>query len=312
MGDTAALREAGAIFRPGREEAWRRWRDAKLAAAPGSAADLVVEVRDPLRLTASERGALLDRCRRANMALYACGRGDEDKALPRVIAASLGLVRLDANFLSDDDGITSIRVEGGKREAGFIPYTDRPIRWHTDGYYNAPGRRIRGMVLHCVRSAARGGENGLADPEMAYLWLREREPAWAEALFAPDAMTIPERLDDDGIARPVSVGPVFSLDEVSGDLHMRYTARTRSIAWKDDPMAREAAAWLLQRLDAGGPGIYRARLEPGMGLVCNNVLHDRTRFEEGGGEPRLLYRARYLDRIAGTEGAWAAPGRGSC
>ncbi len=40
-------------------------------------------------------------------------------------------------------------------------------------------------------------------------------------------------------------------------------------------------------------------LEPGMGLLCNNVLHDRAAFtDDPTHPPRLLYRARYLDRIA--------------
>jgi hypothetical protein len=55
--------------------------------------------------------------------------------------------------------------------------------------------------------------------------------------MAPDAMTIPARTDEDGVARPAQSGPVFSVD-VQGALHMRYTARTRSIAWKDDDATR--------------------------------------------------------------------------
>jgi hypothetical protein len=35
-----------------------------------------------------------------------------------------------------------------------------------------------------------------------------------------------------------------------------------------------------------------------MGLVCNNVLHDRSGFTETPERRRLLYRARYHDRIA--------------
>jgi hypothetical protein len=42
-------------------------------------------------------------------------------------------------------------------------------------------------------------------------------------------MTIPERLDEDGVARAEQTGPVFSVDAASGALHMRYTARTRSV-----------------------------------------------------------------------------------
>lgn len=306
MPESPAAGRAARIFRPGDEDAWRRWRDRKLATAPRSAADLVVEIANPLAPTTAEIGALADRCRRANLAIYTTRSTSEDKAIAQGIASRLGLASLDRNYLSDDDGVTSIRVEREKSGAGYIPYSDRPLRWHTDGYYNQPARRIRAFALHCVRSAPQGGENGLMDPEMAYLWLREENPAWAEALFLPDAMTIPAREDEEGIARPESVGPVFFLDETTGDLNMRYTARTRSIVWKDDPAVRSAAAWLLAQLDAGREGVYRLRLEPGMGLVCNNVLHDRTAFAEAASEPRLLYRARYHDRVAGSERSWAA------
>ena len=46
------------------------------------------------------------------------------------------------------------------------------------------------------------------------------------------------------------------------------------------------------------PSIFRLKLEPGMGLVCNNVLHDRTGFDDDPEQPRLLYRARFLDRVS--------------
>jgi len=38
-------------------------------------------------------------------------------------------------------------------------------------------------------------------------------------------------------------------------------------------------------------------LQPGMGLLCNNVLHDRSGFTDDPARPRLIYRARYHDRI---------------
>jgi hypothetical protein len=34
-----------------------------------------------------------------------------------------------------------------------------------------------------------------------------------------------------------------------------------------------------------------------MGVICNNVLHARTAFRDDPSRPRLLYRARYYDRI---------------
>jgi hypothetical protein len=79
---------------------------------------------------------------------------------------------------------------------------------------------------------------------------------------------------------------------------MRYTARTRSIEWKQDEVSRAAVAYLEQILASDSPYIYSARLESGMGLLCNNVLHDRSGFNDNPDSPRLLYRARYYDRIA--------------
>jgi hypothetical protein len=50
------------------------------------------------------------------------------------------------------------------------------------------------------------------DHDMAYIALRDANPDWVAALMRPDAMTIPERLDDDGVARCGESGPVFSVD----------------------------------------------------------------------------------------------------
>ena len=98
-------------------------------------------------------------------------------------------------------------------------------------------------------------------------------------------------------------GGVFSVDQ-DGCLHLRYTARTRSIEWRDDPQT-EAAVLALRRLLAQSPWIRRVRLEAGMGLVGHNVLHDRSAFDDDPARPRLLLRARFLDRVAlPAEAAW--------
>ncbi|MEK7840286.1 MAG: taurine catabolism dioxygenase TauD, partial [Pseudomonadota bacterium] len=85
-----------------------------------------------------------------------------------------------------------------------------------------------------------------------------------------------------------------------GRLHMRYTARSRSIVWKGDARTHAAVAALEALLAADGPHVFRYRLASGEGLLCNNVLHNREAFEDAQGATRLLYRARYYDRIAGT------------
>lgn len=280
--------------------AYQRWREQKLEQAPASAADLIVEVNDPLNLSSSEHAALLALCRRSNMVIYAARQHSADKNIARKVGSQFGLENLDANWLAGEDGISEIKVSSASdasRQA-YIPYTNKPIKWHTDGYYNTTEHRIRGMLLHCVHSAAAGGENRLMDHEMVYMQMRDENPEFIRALSAPDVMTIPARTDDDGVARAAQSGPVFSVDG-QGKLHMRYTARTRSIEWKQDELSRAAVAFLEQLLASDSPYIYQARLESGMGLLCNNVLHDRSAFNDNPDSPRLLYRARYYDRIAG-------------
>ncbi len=291
-----------AHFRLDDAAAYAAWREQKLAAAPRRIEDIVVAIGDPRALTSAERERLLALCATANMAVYVSGTGsDPDKEIPRRLGAQLGLHRLDGNYLADDDGISPLsamapEADGRRRE--FIPYTNKPIRWHTDGYYNPPERTVRGLILHCVQSAASGGENQLLDHEIAYILLRDRDPDHIRALMAGDAMTIPARVEEDGVARAEQPGPVFSIDG-NGFLHMRYTARTRSIVWKDDPATRAAVAALENILEEGTPWSLRGRLEPGMGLVCNNVLHDRSGFADAADRHRLLYRARYFDRVTG-------------
>jgi hypothetical protein len=305
--ELASVVADGSPFDLGDPSAYGRWRTAKLAQRARSADELIVDVADPMAPTPGERAALQWRCARWNMAVYRAPRSAAGKEVPLALARQLGLHRLDANWLADEDGVSSLRVcarDGASAAAeagGFIPYTDRPIQWHTDGYYHPQQRRIRAMVLHCVRPAAHGGVNALLDHELAYIALRDASPQAVQALMAPDAMTIPARCDAaDGVARPAQTGPVFAVDARDGTLHMRYTARTRSIEWKDDAATPQAAALLRGLLFGANPHVLRLRLEAGMGLVANNVLHDRSAFIDDPAQPRLLYRARFLDRISGT------------
>jgi hypothetical protein len=279
-------------------DAYLRWREHKLAHAIIDTSKLIVEISNPLALTKAEHAALLERCQRSNMVIYAAHSAAVDEEAVHQFGLQFGLSSLDANWLADEQGISHITVcaGDGQRQA-YIPYTDRPIKWHTDGYYNLPERQIRSFVLHCVHSAEQGGENRLLDHEIAYLMLRDENPDFIRVLSVGDAMTIPERTDEDGVARAAQGGPVFSVNS-DGTLHMRYTARTRSILWKQDETTLAAVAALEKLLDSGLPHIHRTRLEPGMGLLCNNVLHERAAFNDTPDNPRLLYRARYHERIA--------------
>ncbi len=282
-----------------RPQAYLRWREHKLARYPRRAEDLVVELRDPRRPSDSESGELRRLCAVANMAVYASPlAGLADKDLPRRLGERLGLRRLHANPLADEDGISSLEVTPEKSGRGYLPYSNQRLLWHTDGYYNAPAQRIRAFVLHCVRPAAAGGENRLLDPEIAYLLLRDADPRYVAALSAPDAMTVPANEEDPAAQRAAQAGPVFS--DADGALDMRYTARTRSIVWRADAATQAAVQRLREILDSDSPYVFRLKLSAGQGLVCNNVLHDRSAFTDDPAPApgRLVYRARYSDRVA--------------
>jgi len=282
--------------------AYRAWREHKLDGYPVAAEDYLVEVVDPIRLGSEEADAIARLLAKTNMALWSAAPDpSRDKAVARNLGLQFGLSRLDHNMGADGDGISELTVREGQWRAGYIPYTNRPIHWHTDGYYNSPQRQIRGLVLYCAQAAAEGGVNGLLDHEIAYLHLRDQDPAYIRALMHPEAMSIPANIVNGQELRPEVRGPVFTVLE-DGALHMRYTARARNVVWRDDPQTHDAVACLTEFLASASPYIVHARLEPGMGLICNNVLHDRSGFNDDEGHKRLLYRLRYYDRITLPDG----------
>lgn len=277
---------------------FERWRDVKRAFAPKGLNDLLVEIADIARPSAAERAAIIDRVRRCNMAVYAERTpepGRDDKAALKSLAATLGLARLDDNPLADDDGVTPLAVHNDGARARYIPYTERPIAWHTDGYYNPPERRVRGLMLHCVRPAAEGGANRLMDPDQLFIALMEQDPALVRALMRHDAMTIPAN-EEEGMERPEVSGPVI-FDDGFGFPVFRYTARSRNVVWSTDAEVRRAAQAVAAILAAPSPFILAHRLEAGQGLVSNNVLHTREPFRDDPSCPRLLYRARFHDKV---------------
>jgi len=282
------------------QQAYQAWRDSKLHHRPNSIDEYRLEIQDPHALKDKDIEGVRTLCRLANWALVRLARPPEDgEAAIRSLGTQLGLIRLDHNPCAEESGITALAQRNTER--GYIPYTNRPLSWHTDGYYNPPHSRIRGMVLYCAQNAANGGSNAILDHELVYIHLRDRDPEFVKALMASDAMTIPANEENGRQLRPDTVGPVFSLDD-EGNLHMRYTARKRNILWKNDTETRAAVSAIETLLSSPEAPIFHFRLAPGEAIVSNNVLHRREGFEddETTGRVRLVYRARYYDRIAGT------------
>ena len=277
--------------------AYENWRDEKLENYPDTAEQLIVEINNPLQLTKAEREEIIRRCRKTNMTVYITKEGDNpDKSIALSLAKEFGLKQLDNNMGADDDGITSLQVSNSSGRERYIPYTDKLIHWHTDGYYNQAEQQIHALCLHCVRPAKEGGENALMDHEIAYIKLRDENPEYIQALMSANAMTIPANINGDVMIRPDRSGPVFSVSN-NDKLHMRYTARARNVIWNPDLSTLNAVTALEALLSSNDSYIYRLTLQSGWGLISNNVLHDRGGFVDDESAPRLLYRLRYFEGL---------------
>ena len=256
---------------------------------------------DPRALTREERaGARSTAARRANMVDLREPATRRRQGHCRACSArQFGLARLDRNWLADDDGIS----QRDRHRRG------RPRRLHSvheprrsAGTPTATTTRRTGASgrWSCTASTAppTGGENALLDHEIAYLQLRDADPGVRARADAA-------RCDDDPRAHRRRRRRAGRRDRAgvlgrSGErcaAHALHGAHAQHRVEATDPAVRDAAARLERMLAGPSPCIHRLTLQPGMGILCNNVLHDRSGFVDDPARPRLLYRARYYDRI---------------
>ncbi len=278
------------------------WREEKLRQCQALHDAPAIPIRDLAAPSEAEQEEIRKRCALTNMALYQCEEKDSDadtvRAALRGFSETFGLEIAEKHRSAGSHGIVALTVTQKASQRGYIPYSTRAMNWHTDGYYNSAEEQIRAMVLHCFRPAAAGGRNQFLDPEIAYIRLRDHNKDFIKALSHPAAMTIPENREDNGKVRPESVGPVFSVAP-DGRLVMRYTARTRSIKWRDDELTKQAVTFLQNLLERGDPLMQTVTLTAGQGVLCNNSLHNRTGFENETDNRRMLFRVRFHNPVKG-------------
>ncbi len=275
------------------------WRNNKLSHYPADISTLFTHIKNSYQPTLKEVIKIKKNINKYNLSLYRfMDSVPANKESVHTLCKLLGLVHLDNNICADTDKLTSIEVRNNTGQHEYIPYSSKKLSWHTDGCYNASDKQIRGMLLHCAQPALEGGENLLMDTDIAYILLRDENPNYIEALMQPDAMTIPANILNGEIIRPEQTGPVFSVRS-NGEIHMRYSARKRNIIWKNDRNTLQAVEFLENLWESDSPYILKHTLEAGEGLVCNNILHCRTKFvdSERQKDKRLLYRGRYYDPI---------------
>lgn len=280
------------------EPAYQAWRQRKLAARERLDPRRVFTLNSEEGLSAELQAALQQQIDAFNFVLFETSQGDFGKAEFLELNRQFGLSSLDINPGADADKVTALRVvEASDQRARYIPYTNRAMNWHTDGYYNSAQRDVNAFALYCVHQAQRGGGNYLFDHEMMYLLVRDESPDLLQALLQKDLMHIPANVEGNQVLRDEESGPVFSLQARGGALGMRYTSRPHNIVWKSDAHSQRALDLVREVLLAGSATI-EIHLQPGQGIICNNILHGRQAFQDGPGHhKRLVYRARYHDAI---------------
>ena len=271
-----------------RAEAYRVWREQVLGE---SAMDFTpVRLRTLTRLSTTEIDALVTRLHASGAVCYAADRMPEPRDL-LAFGKQLGLKHLDHHQCAEPNGVAQLTAR--EDTAGrFIPYTRHRLRWHTDGYYQPDGQKIRSFILHCIQPALEGGVNRLLDPRLLYIALRDKDADLIRALIHPQAFTVPAHAEEDQERRAEFSGPVFSTD--GEHLYMRYTERAIHIRWH--PETEAARARIRECLESLPQAKRPLRLDAGCGLIAHNVLHCRSAYTDSSDHPRLLYRTRYMDR----------------
>ena len=265
------------------------WRAAKLS---GQQPLKRIEIDN--QLSPGQKQALIEQIARHNMALFRvnCPSLFSARHLKQ-LGYQFGLFKTDNNLHANEEAISILRVSSDRSQ--YIPYTDRPLQWHTDGYYNPPDKIIQAFSLYCLQPAKSGGENHLLDPDLAYIHLYDTNPRYITALSANNVMTIPAHYQANKRLRPQQTSPVFQIK--NNQIYMRYTQRKQHIQWKNDPLTQEALALLKAFLQHLEDPIICVRLEQGDGIICRNILHNRSAFQDTKQQQRTLYRIRYHDPI---------------
>ncbi len=285
------------------ESDYSKWRESRLTKRTDQTQLEPVTIQDPTSLSQHELECLSQHCQYDNFAIYQLDQPSlANKTSIRAMAEQIGMTSLDQNLCADNDSISALQVMDLGRARGYIPYTAKALNWHTDGYYNVIHEHIRSFLLHCIQNAPTGGENMLINHELIYIQLYDEDPDLVTALMQADALTIPANIENGQQVRPAQAGPVFYRDSSSNTLQMRYTARSRSIEWKQNSLVNRAAN-MIEELLTDSKYVIHYTLQPGEGLICNNILHGRSAFTNGNipQQQRVMYRARSYNRLFSSQ-----------
>ena len=208
------------------------------------------------------------------------------------VAAGFGFVR-ETNY----GRLFDVRVEPAP---GNLAFTSRAISPHTDNPYRDPVPTVQ--LLHCLRTAAEGGDTGLVDGFAAAAAFRAADP---EGFGVIASTPIPFGYLDHGAELRACL-PLIQLSPRGRVAGVRYN--NRSAQALQAPYAEVTAFYDACRrwaaLLAEPARQLNLRLAPGDCLIFDNtrILHARTAFTMSAGSPGRHLQGCYadLDGLAST------------
>lgn len=271
---------------------YTKWREEKLAAYPKNIGDLVVELGDMTAITNDEKNKILETVELANMCIYTAGSAQLTMSSLLTLGEQLGVTHTDSSTRhSKSDELTDSGILGKA-----VPFTTRQCRWHTDATYYGSDKTIQALFLLCKQPALEGGKNKVLDHEILYIHLRDNHPEALATLMNKNCFKY--KNPKTGEISEGLGGKVFWTNS-DGQLCHRFSFRKMDMAWSDESDVIAAKETLETLILNGSEYEIEGRLESGMGLISNNVLHTREKLVDSNdpAEKRLLFRARFYDRV---------------
>ena len=201
---------------------FKQWALEKEDNIPLNIDDLIVKIHDINHATLAEISNIKDIIKRFNCCIYQSRVGLNAQADLMNFAQSIGMETYDTNNIHNSP-ISLIMSLETKNTLNYIPYTNKKLNWHTDGYYDE--KPIFSWLLHCEEPAYSGGENYLLDHELA---IREYIIKYdnLESLSSLDAFTIPGNTHAN---RGETNGYICDNDNEYKKFHMKFSMREKNM-----------------------------------------------------------------------------------
>ena len=264
-----------------------RWAEEKEKNIPQNSDGILVNIHDINNVKTSEIAKIKETIYKYNSCIYSSKIALKSNTNLLKFVELVGMRTYDCNNIDSNEISTITPLQNSK--INYIPYTDKPLNWHTDGYYDE--KSIFSWLLHCVNPATRGGENYLLDHELVlreYL-LRNDD---INNLMAEDALTIPE---SKYTSRSEISTYIFSFKNKYKRLHMRFSMRKDNIGTS---AKANSAVIKLREIIEGNCAKYSLtyKLQKNEGIITNNILHGRKAFKDDKVKRKLL-RIRSYERL---------------